>query len=170
MPHHLVNKNPARRGVRAGSLPTLRYNEAPADQPINQNSLRDVISIDRPARRELRRLLARLAWSRPLRRIAPELWLQVRKINEGVSLTPQFVSHHRRLTDQDGDDGNVHAAALHRFQQRTEVAIAREQKHSVDMIGELHRIDGQLDIHAALHMATLRRNQKLKRAYRKGRL
>jgi hypothetical protein len=37
MPHHLVNKNPARRGVRAGSLPTLRYNEAPADQPINMH-------------------------------------------------------------------------------------------------------------------------------------
>src|SRR5260221_6092585 len=118
-----------------------------------QKSFREVPSIDRPARGELRRLLAHLAWSRPLRRIAPELWLQVRKINEDVGLTPQFVSHDRRLAGNGRDDGNVDAAALHRFQQRAEVPIAREQKHLVDMIGELHRTDGELDIHVALHLA-----------------
>jgi len=86
--------------------------------------------------------------------IAPELGFQFHKVNEEVGLPPpQFISHHRRLAGIGRDDGNVDAATLHRFQQRAEVPIAREQKHLVDMTGERHRIDGELDIHAALRLA-----------------
>ncbi len=45
----------------------------------------------------------------------------------------------------------LHAAPLHRVDQRAEIAIAGEQNDVVDMVlGELPRIDGELDVEAAL--------------------
>ena len=44
-----------------------------------------------------------------------------------------------------GDDGDSHAAALHRFDQRTEIAVAGEQHDLIDVFGDLHRIDRELD-------------------------
>ncbi len=40
--------------------------------------------------------------------------------------------------------------------QRAEIAIAGEQHHLVDMLGEFHGIDRKLDVHIALHLAAAR--------------
>ena len=45
------------------------------------------------------------------------------------------------------------SAALQRFDQRAEIAVAGKQYNLVDMLGKLHRIDRELDIHVALDLA-----------------
>jgi hypothetical protein len=89
---------------------------------------------------------------RPLARIAPDAGHQLREVNEFVGLPPQLVGHHRRLGRDRRDDGDAHALALHRLDQRTEVAVAREQHHLVDMRRHLHRRDREFDIHVALDL------------------
>jgi len=45
------------------------------------------------------------------------------------------------------------AATLHGLDQGTEVAVAGEQNDLVDVLGKLHRINHELDVHIALHLA-----------------
>ena len=53
--------------------------------------------------------------------------------SEDVGLAAQFVGDHRRLRRDGRDHGDAHAAALHRFDQRAEIAVAGEQHHVVDV-------------------------------------
>ena len=48
---------------------------------------------------------------------------------------------------------HAHAAALHRLDQRAEIAVAGEQHHVIDVRRDLHGIDGELDVHVALDLA-----------------
>ena len=98
-------------------------------------------------------MMARLARGRTFGRIAAELGLQFHEVGEDVGLAPQFVGDHRRLARNRRDHGDADAAALHRFDQRAEIAVAGEQHHLVDMLGELHGIDRELDVHVALDLA-----------------
>ena len=45
-------------------------------------------------------------------------------------------------------------AALHRFHKRAKIAVAREQHHLIDMLGELHGIHCEFDVHVALDLST----------------
>ena len=89
----------------------------------------------------------RSAGSRPI------LSCSLHDVDELVGLAAQFVGNHRRLRRHGGDDGDAHAAPLHRLDQRTEIAVAGKQHHVVDRAGELHGIDGKLDIHVAFDLA-----------------
>ena len=102
-------------------------------------------------------MMARLARGRLLGRVAAQFGLQLNQIGEDVGLAPQFVGDHRRLAGNRRDHGNPHAAPLHRLDQRAEVAVAREQHHLIDMLGEFHGIDGKFDVHIALHLAAAAR-------------
>ena len=56
---------------------------------------------------------------------------------------------------------HAHAAALHRLDERAEVAVAREQHHVVDEGRELERVDRELDVHVALDLAPAGRVDEL---------
>jgi hypothetical protein len=51
------------------------------------------------------------------------------------------------------DYADAHPTALHRLDQRAEIAVAGEQHHVVDVAGEFHGVDGELDIHVAFDLA-----------------
>ncbi len=107
------------------------------------------------ALQELRRVprLAMIARSRALRRVAAQLGLQFDQIGKHIRLPAQLVRDHRRLAGDRGNHGDADAAALHGLDQRAEIAVAGEQHDLVDMFGKLHGIDGELDVHVALHLA-----------------
>src|SRR6516162_11365968 len=88
-----------------------------------------------------------------LGRIAADLGLQLYQVGEYVGLTPQLVGDHRRLAGDGRDHRDADAAALHRFHKRTKIAVTGEQHHLVDVFGELHRVDRELDVHIAFHLA-----------------
>src|ERR1035437_1727006 len=113
---------------------------------------RRVSSIRLVVSQELRRM-RRLARSRTFGRIAAEFGLQLHQIDEYIGLAAQFVGDHRWLARNRRDHGNPDAAALHRFDQRAEIAVAGKQYDLIDMLGELHRIDREFDIHVALDLA-----------------
>jgi hypothetical protein len=48
---------------------------------------------------------------------------------------------------------DVHAAPLDRLDQGTEIAIAGEQHHLINVFSDLHSINGKLDVHVALNFA-----------------
>src|SRR5882757_6324159 len=48
---------------------------------------------------------------------------------------------------------DANAAALHRFNQRAKIAVTGKQHDLIDMLGELHGIDGEFDVHIALYLA-----------------
>ncbi len=98
-------------------------------------------------------MMTRLARGRTLGRVAADLGLQLDEVGEDVGLAPQFVGDHRRLARNRRDHGHADAAALHRFDQRAEIAVTGEQHDLVDMFGEFHGIDRELDIHVALDLA-----------------
>ena len=98
-------------------------------------------------------MVARLARRRAFRRIAAELGLQLDEIGEHIGLAAQLVGDHRRLARNGGDHGDANAAPLHRLDQGAEVAVTGKQHHLVDVLGEFHGIDGELDVHIALHLA-----------------
>src|SRR6202795_970610 len=97
--------------------------------------------------------MTRLPWRRPLGWIAAELGLQFHQIGEDVGLTPQLVGDHRRLARNRRYDGNADAAALHRFDQRAEIAIAGKQHDLIYLPGEFHRVDREFDTHVAFDFA-----------------
>ena len=113
----------------------------------------------RAALQELRRMLAfaaRLAGhvaGRTLGRVAADLLAHLHDVGEDVGLPAQLVGHHRRLRRDGRNDRHPHAAALHRLDQRTEIAVAGEQHHVVDVGREFHGIDCELDIHVAFDLA-----------------
>src|SRR5882757_6420576 len=76
------------------------------------------------ALQELRRVMTGFAGGRAFRRIASELGLQLHQIGEDIRLPAQLIGDHRRLARDRGDDGDADAAALHRFDQRAEIAVA----------------------------------------------
>src|SRR5215470_9657767 len=96
--------------------------------------------------------LSRLAGG-TLGRVAADLRLQFNDVEEHVRLPAQFVGDHRWLSRDGRDHGDAYAAALHGFDQRTEIAVAGEQHHVIDVAGDLHRIDRELDVHVALDLA-----------------
>ena len=79
--------------------------------------------------------------------------LQFDQIDEDIGLAKQFVGDHRGIAGDGGNCGNVNAASLHRLDQRTEIAIAREEHYPIDTLGQLHGIDSKLDIHVTLRLA-----------------
>src|SRR5229473_938658 len=85
--------------------------------------------------------------------IAADLRLQLDDVHEYIRLPAQLVGNHRRLGGHGGNHGDPHAAALHRFDQGPEVAVAGEQHHVVDRPGDFHGVHGELDIHVALDLA-----------------
>src|SRR5271156_6442240 len=97
--------------------------------------------------------MTRLARSWTLGWVAAELGLELDQIGEDVGLTPQVVGDHWRLARNSRDHGNPHATALHCFNQRTEIAVTGEQYYFIDVLGEFHSIDCELDVHVALHFA-----------------
>ncbi len=70
-----------------------------------------------------------------------------------IGLAAQFVGDHRRLAGQGRDDADLAALALHSLDQRAEVAVAGEQDEMIDVLGHLHHVDGEFDIHVALDLA-----------------
>ena len=90
---------------------------------------------------------------RALGRVAADLRLQLDDVEEDVGLAAQLVGDHRRLGRDGRDHRHAHAAALHRLDQRAEIAVAGEQHHVVDVPGELHGIDRKLDVHVAFDLA-----------------
>ncbi len=73
-----------------------------------------------------------------------------------IGLATQFIGNHCWLRGQSGNHGNLAALALQCFDERTEIAIARENDKMIDGIGELHGIDRQFDIHIAFDFASAR--------------
>ena len=82
-----------------------------------------------------------------------DLGLQFDDVEEMVGLPAQLVGDHRRLGRDGGNDGDAHAAPLHRLDQRAEVAVAGEQHHVIDVGRDFHGVDGELDVHVALDLA-----------------
>src|SRR5665213_3521312 len=105
---------------------------------------------------ELRRVVTRLARGRALGGVAAELRLQFDQIGEDIGLAPQFVGDQGRLAGNRRDHGDPDAAALHSLDQRAEIAVAGKQHDLIDMFGEFHGIDRELDIHVALDLAAAR--------------
>ena len=87
------------------------------------------------------------------RKISADLRLQLREVREDVGLAPQFVGDHRWLARYRRNHRNADAATLDCFDKGAESSIAREQDHLVDLTGEIHGIDGKLDVHVSLHLA-----------------
>jgi hypothetical protein len=103
---------------------------------------------------ELRGAMTRFARSRALGRIAADLGLQFQEVGENIRLAPQFVGNYRWLAGNGRNHGDVDAAALNRLHQRAEVTVAGKQHHLVNVTCEFHGIDGKLDVHVALHLAS----------------
>ncbi len=99
--------------------------------------------------------LARFSWlaRRPFGGVAADLGLQFDDVEKDVGLPAQFVGDHRRLRRDRRDHRDADAAALHRLHQRTEIAIAGEQHHVIDVRGKFHCIDREFDVHIALNLA-----------------
>src|SRR5215471_1447269 len=93
--------------------------------------------------------LARLA-IHALPRITADFRLQLSDIEENVGLSPQFIRNHGWLSRNRRGHRDAHALTLHRLDQRAKVAVARKQHHVVDMPGNLHGVDGKLNVHVAL--------------------
>ena len=104
------------------------------------------------ALQELRHLMTQLARGRPLGWVAANLGFQLHQVGEDVGLAPQFVGDHRRLARNRRHHRHADATTLYRFDQRAEIAVTRKQHHLVDMFGEFHGIDRELDIHVALDL------------------
>src|ERR1700726_2048987 len=98
-------------------------------------------------------MLICFARSRALGRTAAELGLQLHQIGENVGLTPQLVGDHRRGARNRRDHGNPHAAALPRFDPRTEISGAGKQPDLISVLGHLHCADREFDAHVALQPA-----------------
>src|SRR6478736_6433356 len=105
------------------------------------------------ALQELRRVMTRLARGGALGGVAAELGLQLDQIGEDVGLAPQLVGDHRRLARDRRYYRDANAAALNGFNQRAKIAVTGKQHDLVDVLGELHGIDGEFDVHIALHLA-----------------
>src|SRR6516165_9823231 len=86
-------------------------------------------------------------------RITADLALQPNDVDELVGLATQLLSDHRRLRRDGGHDDHAHAAPLHRLDERTEVAVAGEQHHLVDVWRDLYGVDCELNIHVAFDLA-----------------
>src|SRR5581483_6454465 len=69
-----------------------------------------------------------------------------------VRLPAQLVGDHRRLRGKRGNDGDPAPLPLNRLDQRAEVAVAREEHQMIDVLGHLHGVDGELNVHIALDL------------------
>ena len=85
--------------------------------------------------------------------VTADLGLQLGNVEEHVGLASQLVRDHRRLGRHRRSDGDAHAAPLHRLDQRAEIAVPGKQHHVVDVRGDLHGVDRELDIHVAFDLA-----------------
>ena len=94
-----------------------------------------------------------LAGYRTLERISPDLRLQLREVREDVGLASQFVGDNWRLARYRRNHRNADTATLDCLDKVTESSVAGEQNHLVDLIGEIHGIDGKFDGHVSLHLA-----------------
>jgi hypothetical protein len=87
-------------------------------------------------------------------RVPSDLGSKVHDVEEHVGLTAQLGGYHRRLSGYGGDHCDLDAVTLHGPDQCAEIAVAREEHHMIDMLGELHGIDGEFDVHVAFDLAT----------------
>ena len=97
--------------------------------------------------------LAPVTRARPVGGVAIDFRPQFNQIDEDVCLPAQIVGDDRRLTRNRGDDGDTHAMTLHCFDEGTKISVAGEQYHLVDISGEFHRIDRELDLQTAFDPA-----------------
>ena len=84
---------------------------------------------------------------------APRDVLQLDDVDELVRLPAQLVGHHRWLCRDGRYYRYPNPTALHRLDQRAKIAVAGEQHHLVDMLGDLPGVDRKLDIHVAFDLA-----------------
>ena len=108
------------------------------------------------ARFEARNAASRGQSAQSVAGIAPDPLDQMGEIDELVGLTAQLVRHHRRLGRNRRYDRHPDALSLDRFDQRSEVAIAGEQDHEVEMRRHVHGVDRKLDVHIALDFSAPR--------------
>ena len=71
-----------------------------------------------------------------------------------VGLPAQLVSDHRRRRLDRADHRHAQPLALHGLDQAAEVAVTGEQHDVIEVFGHLQDIDGQLDVHVALDLAS----------------
>ena len=69
-------------------------------------------------------------------------------------MPPKLVGDHRGLRPDGRHDGDADTFALHRFDQPPEVAVAGEEHDMIELFGHLQHVDGQLDVHVALDLAS----------------
>jgi len=102
-------------------------------------STRTIGRLSSNANYEIRPRARRLLPSRGVGRsgIAAELGIQLHQVGEDVGLAPQFVGDQRRLTRNRRNDGYPDATTLQRLDQGAEIAVAGEQNHLLDLIGEI---------------------------------
>jgi hypothetical protein len=70
-----------------------------------------------------------------------------------VGLAPEVVRHHGRRGFQRRGDRDLLALALQRLDQAAEIAVTGEEHEMVDVVGHLHGIHRELEVHVALHLA-----------------
>jgi hypothetical protein len=87
-------------------------------------------------------------------RVPSDLGSKIYDVEKHVSLTAQLGGYHRRLSRYGGDHGDPDPVTLHGLDQCAEIAVAREKHHMIDMLGDLHGIDGEFDVHVAFDLAT----------------
>ena len=88
---------------------------------------------------------------RPLR--PADILLQVGKVDELIGLAAKLVGNHGRLRRERRHHADAFALMLQRLHEGAEIAVSGEQHDMIEMVGELHCIDGKLDIHVALDLA-----------------
>ena len=99
-------------------------------------------------------MLRRLPGSRSFGRIAADLRLQFNEVGKDIRLPPQLIGNHRRTGGHGRYHGDMDAAALDRFDERTEIAVAGKQHDLINLFGKLHRVDCDFDVHITFESPT----------------
>jgi hypothetical protein len=67
-------------------------------------------------------------------------------------LPAQVVGHHGRSRDQRRDDADFPAPGLHRLNQRAEITITGKENNVIEVVGQLHHVNRDLNVHVALDL------------------
>jgi len=89
----------------------------------------------------------------PFGGVAADFRSEMDDVNEFIRLPPQFIRHHGRLCGVGGDDGHADALALDCFDKGAEIAIAGKKHDMVKMLGHLHGVDGEFNVHVSFDLA-----------------
>jgi hypothetical protein len=88
--------------------------------------------------------------ARPPGRADAALQVPVRRNDR---LTAQFIGDHGGRALHGRDDRYAHAFALDRFNQTAEIPVAGKEQDVIDVVRNLHHVDGKFDIHVAFDLA-----------------